>query len=182
MRQGFIQTQRTVNKWITDFKKRIDGDDEEDMGGTARDGEFRRQNFGPSQSDQLYGIRKSGEGRRSGDRERYDADPHVLSDDFTQLELRDDEGALRIPGNLTHTNSPELTAEQQRTPRNRPAANGPSPTQTSSSPPPSPPNPAPLTRSTPSTARQATAASRQAATPAPVAAAAAARPARSGSR
>jgi hypothetical protein len=31
--------------------------------------------------------------RRSGDRERYDADPQVLSDDFSALELRDTEGA-----------------------------------------------------------------------------------------
>lgn len=91
MRQGFINTQKTVNRWISDFKKRIDGDEEEDQGGTARDNGFRRQNFGPSQSDQLHGISKISEGRRSGDRERYDADPHVLSDDFTQLELRDDD-------------------------------------------------------------------------------------------
>lgn len=93
MRQGFLQTQKTVNKWLTDFKKRIDGDDEEDQGGTEQHGSFRRQDYGPSQSDQLYGIRKNAEGRRSGDRERYDADPRVLSDDFTQLELRDDEGS-----------------------------------------------------------------------------------------
>jgi hypothetical protein len=31
-------------------------------------------------------------GRRSGDRERYDADPQVLGDDFSALELRDSEG------------------------------------------------------------------------------------------
>lgn len=91
VRQGFLNTQKTVNRWISDFKKRMDGDEEEDQGGTSTDGGFRRQNFGPSQSDQLYGISKAGEGRRSGDRERYDADPHVLSDDFTQLELRDDD-------------------------------------------------------------------------------------------
>lgn len=33
-------------------------------------------------------------GRRSGDRERYDADPQVLGDDFSALELRDSEGKL----------------------------------------------------------------------------------------
>lgn len=31
-------------------------------------------------------------GRRSGDRERYDADPQLLGDDFSALELRDSEG------------------------------------------------------------------------------------------
>lgn len=37
--------------------------------------------------------RPSGDmGRRSGDRERYDADPQVLGDDFSALELRDSEG------------------------------------------------------------------------------------------
>lgn len=52
----------------------------------------RRQNFGSSQTEQLYGIRKSSEMRRkSTDKERYDSDPHVLDDDFTTLELRDDE-------------------------------------------------------------------------------------------
>lgn len=39
--------------------------------------------------------RRSGDmGRRSGDRERYDADPQVLGDDFSALELRDSEGKL----------------------------------------------------------------------------------------
>lgn len=56
----------------------------------------RRQNFGPSQSDQQYGIRKSAEHRRSADRERYDTDNRVLGDDFEALELRDDEGMTDI--------------------------------------------------------------------------------------
>lgn len=91
MRQGFLQTQKTVNKWLTDFKKRLDGEDEEDDFSQPGSSGFQRQDFGPSQSNQIYGIRKSSEGRRSGDRERYDADPRVLGDDFAQLELRDDE-------------------------------------------------------------------------------------------
>ncbi|KAI9686463.1 MAG: ubiquitin-binding protein cue5 [Bogoriella megaspora] len=91
IRKGFQDTQRTVNRWISDFKKRIDGEEEDDDI-PARTGTQERQNFGSSTSDQLYGIQKNaGRARRSGDRERYDADPHVLGDDFTQLELRDDE-------------------------------------------------------------------------------------------
>lgn len=95
MKQGFLQTQKTVNKWITDFKKRIDGEDEEDH--PAEGSEHRRQDYGPSQSAQMYGIQKSAQGRVSGDRERYDPDAGVVSDDFTALELRDDEGLLLYP-------------------------------------------------------------------------------------
>ncbi|OCK78043.1 hypothetical protein K432DRAFT_418238 [Lepidopterella palustris CBS 459.81] len=93
VRKGFIETQSKVNKWITDFRKKLDGDEEEE-GDVAQPSSSRpsRQNYGPSQSDQLYGIRKSAEHtRRSGDRERYDADNRVLGDDFEALELRDDE-------------------------------------------------------------------------------------------
>lgn len=52
----------------------------------------RRHNFGPSQSDQMHGIRRSAEGRRSADHNRYDVDNRVLGDNFEALELRDDEG------------------------------------------------------------------------------------------
>lgn len=92
--KGFLDTQNKVNKWITDFKKRIDGDEDDPYRGPPRmDSPPRRQNFGSSQSEQMYGIRKSADmGRKSTDKERYDADPHVLGDDFTALELRDDEG------------------------------------------------------------------------------------------
>ncbi|KAI9682563.1 MAG: ubiquitin-binding protein cue5 [Bathelium mastoideum] len=91
IRKGFQDTQKTVNRWISDFKRKIDGSDEDEV--PAKTGIPERQNFGASTSQQLYGIRKNAErARGSGDRERYDSDPHVLSDDFTQLELRDDEG------------------------------------------------------------------------------------------
>ncbi|KAJ5334380.1 hypothetical protein MYU51_016661 [Penicillium brevicompactum] len=81
LRKGFLDTQKTVNSWVTNLKKRIDGDDLDEE---------------PSQSQRetpAYGRpRRSGDmGRRSGDRERYDADPQVLGDDFSALELRDGE-------------------------------------------------------------------------------------------
>lgn len=92
VRKGFLETQTKVNKWINDFRKRIDGEDEDDP--TLANNPQRRD-FGPSQSDQMYGIRTSAErARRSGDRERYDADNRVIGDDFERLELRDTEGAV----------------------------------------------------------------------------------------
>lgn len=96
VRKGFLETQTTVNKWINDFRKRIEGDEDDPYNGPPRIDslpQHHRQDFGPSQSDQLYGIRRSAErSRRSGDTERYDADPHVIGDDFAALELRDEEG------------------------------------------------------------------------------------------
>ena len=120
MRQGFLQTQKTVNKWISDFKKKIDGEDEEDS--PTQSGEFRRQDFGPSQSAQMYGIRRSAEGRRSGDRDRYDADPRVISDDFAQLEMRDDEGQSHS-GELFRSTCSLRAGPPPQPPRNRPLAN-----------------------------------------------------------
>lgn len=97
IQKGFQETQSKFNKWINDFRKKIDGEEEDEDYPAAAGSQPRRQNFGPSQSDQLYGIRKSAEqSRRSGDRERYDSDPRVLGDDFEALELRDDEGSLHI--------------------------------------------------------------------------------------
>ncbi|EKG16587.1 Ubiquitin system component Cue [Macrophomina phaseolina MS6] len=92
IKKGFLETQSKLNKFFTDFKKKLDGEeDDEPQPGQAGSSQYRRQNFGPSQSDQMYGIRRSAEGRRSADRERYDADPRVLGDDFAGLELRDNE-------------------------------------------------------------------------------------------
>ncbi|KAF2268684.1 hypothetical protein CC78DRAFT_575665 [Lojkania enalia] len=103
--QGFRETQTKVNKWITDFRKKLDGDDEDEFG--QGQSSQQRQNFGPSQSDQLYGIRKSVESRRSADRERYDTDNRVLGDDFEALELRDDEGPTQTRSNRPLAN-PDL--------------------------------------------------------------------------
>ncbi|RDW76250.1 uncharacterized protein DSM5745_06242 [Aspergillus mulundensis] len=82
IRKGFLDTQSKVSSWVQNLKKRIDGDDEEEATHVAR-----------GYGDEYHGRpRRSGDlGRRSGDRERYDADPQVLSDDFSALELRDSE-------------------------------------------------------------------------------------------
>ena len=99
LQKGFQETQKTVNKWILDFKKKIDGEDEDEQIQQGQpSGQHQRQSFGPSQEAQLRGIRRMGDqGRRSGDRERYDADPQVLSDDFTGLQMEDNETPPRRP-------------------------------------------------------------------------------------
>jgi hypothetical protein len=90
IRKGFLETQSTVNKWVTNFKKKLDGEDE---------GGFTNQPARPAQGFQTgsqgysnYSRRSSEMARRSADRERYDADPQVLGDDFSTLALRDAEG------------------------------------------------------------------------------------------
>ena len=86
IKKGFLETQSKVNSFITNLKKRIDGDEDDNPPQQpARTG--RRHNTGTTQ--QQYG------GRRSGDRDRYDADPQVLDDDFANLQLRDETGKLR---------------------------------------------------------------------------------------
>lgn len=107
IQQGFFETQKKVNSWITQFKKKLDGDEEdEDLYSSSEAGSRQntgnwpgRQNFGPSQSEQLHGIRRSAEqARRSTEAQRYDADPHELGEEeFERLELRDDEaGTWRL--------------------------------------------------------------------------------------
>ena len=96
VRQGFLTTQTTVNKWISNFKKKMDGEDEDEIGpGPARS---QRQDFGPSSGAQMQGINKmAAKPRRSTDQDRYDADPQVLSDDFQELELHDEGTAFLSP-------------------------------------------------------------------------------------
>ena len=91
IKKGFLETQSTVNKWVTNLKKKIDGEDEDDFQsgpGTQAQG-YAHQN--------TYGARRSNEfGRRSTDRDRYDADPQVLGDDFATLQLNDNDGISAI--------------------------------------------------------------------------------------
>jgi hypothetical protein len=97
IQKGFQETQQKVNKWISDFRKRLDGDEDDPPLGESSSTGYQRQNSSPLKSDQLYGVRKSTEAaRRSADRDRYDSDPRVLGDDFAQLELHDNEGSPNI--------------------------------------------------------------------------------------
>jgi len=76
LRKGFLETQSKVNGWITNLKKKIDGEDED---GPA-----------PQGYNAQYRSRRSGDGRQSGDYNRYDADPQVLGDDFAGIQLNAD--------------------------------------------------------------------------------------------
>lgn len=122
IQRGFAETQKQVNSWITTFKKRIDGDDNDDdedlySGSSGSNARPARQNFGPSQSEQMYGIRKSAEHqqpRRSVEQQRYDSDPHVLDDaEFSRLELRDEEArkSLQTSPPPTSQKDPKLTPQ-----------------------------------------------------------------------
>ncbi|KAL9129089.1 MAG: hypothetical protein Q9217_002361 [Psora testacea] len=77
IKKGFLETQSTVNKWVNSLKKKIDGEDEDDF--QQRPGPAAQGYVTQSQNS---GRRSSEFGRRSVDRERYDADPQVLGDDF----------------------------------------------------------------------------------------------------
>jgi hypothetical protein len=96
IRQGFLETQSTVNKWISGLRKKLDGDDEND---------FTNQPPKPAQGypsgGQSFG-RQSGEmARQSADRDRYDADPELIGDDFSRLELRDNDTPPKQPPRST---------------------------------------------------------------------------------
>ena len=85
IKKGFLETQSTVNKWVNSLKKKIDGEDGDDFQG-------RPPQQGYPAQQQFAGRRSNEYGRRSADRERYDADPQVLGDDFAGLQMRDNEG------------------------------------------------------------------------------------------
>lgn len=80
LRKGFLDTQRTVNSWITNLKKKIDGEDEDE----------HPHQQGYSSGPSNYRSRRSGEGRQSGDYGRYDADPQILADDFAGIQMNAD--------------------------------------------------------------------------------------------
>ena len=95
IRKGFLETQSKVNSWVTNLKKKIDGEGEDNYQPPPPHPAPQGYYTGPPQ--QPYGIRKSAElGRRSGDRERYDADPQLIGDDFATLQLRDEEGIILL--------------------------------------------------------------------------------------
>lgn len=89
IKKGFFETQSTVNKWITTFKKKIDGEDEEDF---ENQPPRLAQNYTSGQS---YGRRSQDGARRSADMQRYDADPQLIGDDFSKLDLKDGEAPPR---------------------------------------------------------------------------------------
>jgi len=83
LRKGFIETQTRVNGWITNLRKRIDGEGDDDASPETHG----------SPGSAGYRPRRSGDGRQSSDYNRYDADPAVLSDDFAGIQMNDDDEA-----------------------------------------------------------------------------------------
>lgn len=98
IRKGFQETQKTVNSWISAFKKNFDGEDEDDPdyrpAQPPRPGQ-QQQGGGNYPASGGYPNRRSGDMRRSADMQRYDADPQLIDDDFSRLELRDGEAPPR---------------------------------------------------------------------------------------
>lgn len=122
LKKGFFETQKTVNSFITNLKKRIDGDDEDDLSGRSNSRPSYQSDSIQGQTPHQYPGGRGGEyARRSGDRERYDADPQVLGDDFAGLHLRDETGALSICKNTYANQNLIALAPKPRT--TRPLAN-----------------------------------------------------------
>ncbi|EQK98983.1 CUE domain protein [Ophiocordyceps sinensis CO18] len=76
LRKGFLETQKQVNGWITNLRKKIEDNFDESEEAAQRPGQPPRRHGEAS--------------RRSGDYERYDADPQVLSDDFAGIKFSTD--------------------------------------------------------------------------------------------
>ena len=121
IRKGFLETQSKVNSWVQNFKKKLDGEESEDeyQNTPARPADGYSQGFVEVPSNR---VRRSAEARRSADRERYDADPQLISDNFSSLELRDNEGTDGV--SVFTTSSRQLTYHTVAPPRPpRPLAN-----------------------------------------------------------
>ena len=84
-----METQTTVNRWITNFKKKIDGEEDDDF---STQPARAAQSYGGGQT---YSRQSTDMARRSADMQRYDADPQLIGDDFSKLDLKDGEAPPR---------------------------------------------------------------------------------------
>ena len=116
IKKGFLETQSKVNSWVTNLKKKLDGEDEDDFGGRPLPPASGYNNVPPRQPS--YGKRSGDYSRRSADHERYDADPQVLGDDFTGLQLKDAEGkkSLYICNQCISAHKSKLLSDAQTVP------------------------------------------------------------------
>lgn len=91
LRKGFQETQKTVNTWFQTIKKRIDEEfSDEPQQQQGHQGMGRGQSSQAGRSQYGSGRVSADASRRSGDYERYDADPQVLSDDFAGMKFNTD--------------------------------------------------------------------------------------------
>lgn len=77
LKKGFQETQVKFNGWFKDLKKKFDEQFDEQGGSSSAQGA-------------RVGGSSGGDGRRSRDYERYDADPELLSDDFAGMKFHND--------------------------------------------------------------------------------------------
>lgn len=97
IQQGFVETQKRVNGWIHTFRKKIDGEDDEDIlpgnfeagyGQVAGQAELRAQS---ERADVRHQEERGASATKHGT-QRYDADTHGFDEDaFERLALRDDD-------------------------------------------------------------------------------------------
>lgn len=93
IKKGFLETQSKVNSWVAVLKKKMDGEEDDDFQAKPTPAAAGHGAGGARQSNQSgFGRRNGDYPRRSADHDRYDADPQVLGNDFTNLQLRDDDG------------------------------------------------------------------------------------------
>ncbi|KAL9001157.1 MAG: hypothetical protein Q9169_000340 [Polycauliona sp. 2 TL-2023] len=95
IRKGFLETQAKVNSWVTNFKRKIDGEDEDEFRASTPQA-VQGYNTAPNRPPP-FGRRSGDFVRRSAEHDRYDADPQLLGDDFTSLHLKDHEGRHAPP-------------------------------------------------------------------------------------
>ena len=118
LRKGFVETQNKFNTWFTNVKKRIDEEWNEEPEGSQQQQGGRNAFMGRPSRD------GANTGRRSGDYDRYDADPELLSDDFAGMKFNNDGSKLTLhtsarygPQILTTTTTqPQQTTDQSPTP------------------------------------------------------------------
>lgn len=90
LRKGFQETQKTVNTWFQTIKKRIDEEFSDEPQQQTQQGVGRGQSSQAGYGQYRGGRANADASRRSGDYERYDADPQVLSDDFAGMKFNND--------------------------------------------------------------------------------------------
>ncbi|KAA8895475.1 hypothetical protein FN846DRAFT_969521 [Sphaerosporella brunnea] len=96
IRKGFLETQEKVTGWFNEFKKKIDGESPNTSPPSSARTSGQYSRAGSRRTQTGFGGYESRRSRDVG----YDADPKVLSDDFTHLSLKDDtvsESAPRRP-------------------------------------------------------------------------------------
>ena len=83
IRKGFLETQNKVNSFIGTLRKKFEENSDEEEPPPP-----------PPRRGQQHGRSSTEYGRKSADRDRYDADPHVIGDDFAALQLQDHESCM----------------------------------------------------------------------------------------